>query len=262
MMNSMSRLPSLFVSHGAPDFALKSGRAGPALNALGQALQRPEAILVISPHWMTAEPRVTARERPSTIHDFSGFDPALYDIEYPAVGHPVLAGRVVELLAQAGWTSAATDRERGLDHGAWVPLLHLYPKADIPVVQLSLPETLTGEQSFNYGRALSPLAEEGVLIIGSGSLTHNLRHVFQGTDNIQYALEFRQWIREAVEAGDSGRLREALTLAPHAREAHPTPEHYWPLVVAAGASGEGARARVIDGGMTYGVLAMDAFVFG
>lgn len=169
----MARLPSLFVSHGAPTFALEPGRAGPALTALGRTLPRPEAVLVVSPHWTTPSPRVGLAAQPQTIHDFGGFDPALYRIEYPARGHPALAGKALDALIAAGWAAMADER-RGLDHGAWVPLLHLYPQAEVPVFQVALPSRLDAESAWAFGQALTPLADDGVLIVGSGSLTHNL----------------------------------------------------------------------------------------
>lgn len=258
----MSRLPSLFVSHGAPTFALEPGLAGPRLTALGRALPRPAAVLVVSPHWMTRELRVTTALRPPTIHDFGGFDPALYDIRYPANGHPVLALRAIERLRAANW-AVQPDAERGLDHGAWVPLRHLYPQADVPVFQVSLPQRLDATSAWALGRALAPLADDGVLIVGSGSLTHNLYEVrFDHAQAEDYAAEFAQWVRGAVERGESGQLQHALELAPHARRAHPTTEHFLPLLVAAGAAAAPLPATVIEGGITHGVLAMDSYVFG
>lgn len=258
----MDRLPTLFVSHGAPSFAIEPGLAGPRLGALGRALPRPRAVLVVSPHWMTPSPRVGLAPRSPTIHDFGGFDPALYDISYPVPGHPALAQRALDLLAAAGWAPLADER-RGLDHGAWVPLRHLYPAADVPVFQVSLPARLDGERAWAFGAALAPLAAEGVLIVGSGSLTHNLSEFRPGARQPEpYAAEFAAWVREAVLHGDGARLRQTLTLAPHAARAHPTAEHFWPLLVAAGASGSGLPAKVIEGGVVHGVLSMDGFVFG
>lgn len=258
----MARLPSLFVSHGAPTFAIDPGRAGPRLAALGRALPRPQAVLVVSPHWMTPTPRVGSTAQPATIHDFGGFDPALYRIGYPASGHPRLAQRTVERLQQAGWPAQADER-RGLDHGAWVPLLHLYPDADVPVFQVSLPSRLDAGRAWALGEALAPLADEGVLVVGSGSLTHNLEEFRIGHgDNEAYVAAFAAWVREAVEQGDSARLRRTLDDAPHARRAHPTPEHFWPLLVAAGAAGAMRPAQVIEGGIVHGMLAMDSYVFG
>lgn len=173
-----------------------------------------------------------------------------------------MAARAVELLRGAGW-EACLDPERGLDHGAWVPLLHLFPQADVPVVQVSMPATLDAASALAMGRALAPLADEGVLVVGSGSITHNL-YEFRGGEAAEapYAREFTAWIRDAVTAGDTPRLVDSLELAPHAARAHPTPEHFLPLLVALGASREGDPATVLDGGIEHGVLAMDSYVFG
>lgn len=254
-------MTSLFVSHGAPTFALEPGLAGPALTRLGQELPRPAAVLVVSPHWMTPEVRVGLAETPATIHDFQGFAPALYELEYPAPGHPALAKKALSLLEEAGWRPVA-DASRGLDHGAWVPMRHLYPEASVPVFQVSLPVHLDSNSAWQLGQVLAPLREEGVLIVGSGSLTHNLYEIRWGDGHeADYARAFSQWIREAVREGDHQRLVNALTLAPHAQRAHPTTEHFLPLLVAAGAGGSNARASVIEGGIEHGVLSMDSFVF-
>lgn len=258
----MSHLPSVFLSHGAPTFALEPGLAGPQLAALGRALPRPEAVLVVSPHWMTPSPRVGLSAQPQTIHDFGGFDPALYRIDYPASGHPRLARKAVEMLTAAGWAAQADER-RGLDHGAWVPLLHLFPQSDVPVFQVSLPSRLDAASAWAMGKALAPLAADGVLIVGSGSLTHNLSEFrsHQSRDEA-YVAEFAAWVREAVRAGDGARLRRTLEDAPHAARAHPSTEHFWPLLVAAGAARVQRGWQVIDGGIVHGMLSMDAFVFG
>jgi 4,5-DOPA dioxygenase extradiol len=258
----MSRMPSLFVSHGAPTFALEPGLAGPRLTALGRALPRPQAILVVSPHWITGTPRVSTAEQPVTIHDFGGFDRALYQLSYPARGHAALAQRAVESLRTAGWPAQA-DPSRGLDHGAWVPLRHLFPAADVPAFQVSLPSRLDAERAWAFGQALGPMANEGVLIVGSGSLTHNLREFrsLHGRDE-PYVATFAAWVRVTVEQGDTPRLLRTLDDAPEARRAHPTPEHFWPLLVAAGAADDGSSVEVIAGGIAHGTLAMDAYAFG
>ena len=258
----MARLPSLFISHGAPTFALEPGIAGPRLTALGRTLPRPAAVLVVSPHWMAAAPRVGTSHRPATIHDFGGFAEALYTIDYPAPGQPETAQRAAELLRAAGW-NADMDERRGLDHGAWVPLLHLYPNADVPVFQVAMPSRLDADAAWDFGRALAPLADEGVLIVGSGSLTHNLHEFRTGHgQNEAYAAEFAAWVRAAVQDGDHDQLRRTLEHAPHAQRAHPTTEHFWPLLVAAGAADATLPSQVIQGGITHGVLSMDSFVFG
>lgn len=257
----MSRLPSLFVSHGAPTFALEPGIAGPKLTELGRSLPRPEAVLVVSPHWMTPTPRVSTTVQPATIHDFGGFDPALYQLNYPARGHAPLAQRAVECLTQAGWSAQADCR--GLDHGAWVPLKHLFPAADVPAFQVSLPSRLGANTAWAFGQALAPLSDEGVLIVGSGSLTHNLREfrTWHGEDEV-YVTAFAAWVRDAVDRGDRARLLRTLDDAPQALRAHPTPEHFWPLLVAAGAAGGTLPVQVIEGGIAHGILCMDSYAFG
>lgn len=258
----MSRMPSLFVSHGAPTFAVEPGQAGPLLAQLGRDMRRPEAVLVLSPHWITRGVRVATTSKPETIHDFGGFPEELYRIQYPAPGSTETAMRALELLAADGW-DAAPDNERGLDHGAWVPVRHLYPDADVPVFQVSMPHTLDGAGAVKLGRTLAPLADEGVLIVGSGSITHNLREIFGGTPEASpnYSHEFVTWARNAVKTHNGDALANWQG-APHARRAHPTAEHYLPLPFAFGASDPKAPVTVIDGGMTFGVLAMDAYLFG
>ncbi|AEG92787.1 dioxygenase family protein [Ramlibacter tataouinensis] len=256
------RLPSLFVSHGSPMFAVEPGLAGPQLRRLGQQLPRPRAVLVLSPHWMTRGVRVAMAAAPETIHDFGGFPQALYEIRYPAPGSPDVAERVLELLNAAGW-NVSPDTQHGLDHGAWVPVRHLYPEADVPVLQVSMPHDLDGPGAVRLGRALAPLAGEGVLIVGSGSITHNLFEFRQpGLPNPGYAAEFVDWARVALRAHDEAAIAGYLDSAPHARRAHPTPEHYLPLPFAYGAAQPGAKVEVLDGGMTHGTLAMDAYLLG
>jgi 4,5-DOPA dioxygenase extradiol len=259
----MPRLPALFVSHGSPMFAVEPGLAGPQLARLGSTLPRPRAVLVLSPHWMTPGVRVTGSSTPETIHDFGGFPPELYQIQYPAPGAPDVADRAVDLLRGQGW-DAAVDAQRGLDHGAWVPVRHLYPPADVPVVQVSMPRDLDAAGAVRLGRSLAPLAEEGVLVVGSGSITHNLFEVFRAPGPVEsgYAKEFVDWARAAVTRHDEQALVDYLGTAPHAKRAHPTSEHYLPLPFAFGAALPDAPVRVIDGGVTHGVLAMDAYVFG
>jgi 4,5-DOPA dioxygenase extradiol len=252
-------------------FALEPGQAGPLLTKLGQELPRPKAIAVISPHWMTRGSAVCLADEPETIHDFGGFDPRLYQMQYPlklGIAGMESAQVAIKLLADAGWNPVATDRW-GLDHGTWVPLMYLYPQADVPVFQISLPAGLSLAQALAYGQALAGLRSQGVLVIGSGSLTHNLGE-FRGGRILDapvspYVPEFAAWVREAVTAGDAQKLTRTFEEAPHAHRAHPTDEHYQPLLVAIGASmndGKSTSGRVIDGGVAYGILSMDSFVFG
>lgn len=258
----MNALPSLFVSHGAPTWALEPGMAGLLLGRIGETLPRPAAVLVVSPHWTTRDIAVSAASQPRTIHDFGGFPEALYRLQYPAPGHPQLARRAAAAVAAAGFTTTLDER-RGLDHGAWVPLRYLYPDAEVPVFQVSLPSTLDASAAWRMGEALAPLAKEGVLIVGSGSLTHNLHEFRSGSaGDAPYAVEFVEWVRNAVRDRDVPRLKDALSRAPHAARAHPTPEHFWPLLVAAGAWNRERPARVLEGGMTYGMLSMESYLFG
>lgn len=258
----MNTQPVLFVSHGAPTFALEPGLAGEQLGALGRALARPLAVVVVSPHWQSRGVEIAAAAQPETIHDFGGFPRSLYALRYPAPGAPDVARLVQQVLHAAGIDASLNERQ-GLDHGAWVPLMHLYPQADVPVVQVSMPIGLDAAGAHALGRALAPLAQHGVLVAGSGSLTHNLYEFRMGSaEEAQYAKEFAHWVRQAVAAGDRERLLHTLERAPHAKRAHPTHEHFLPLLVALGAADEMLPATVLDGGIRHGVLAMESYLFG
>lgn len=257
----MTTAPSLFISHGSPMFALEPGVLGPNLRSLGQSLRGISAVLVVSPHWQTRGVRVGASAAPETIHDFGGFPSPLYQLQYPAAGAPDLAQDAARLLAQAGF-EVTLDERRGLDHGAWVPLRYLFPDAALPVFQVSLPHDIDAAGALRLGRALAPLRERGVLVIGSGSLTHNLYEFRQHIRDPEYARQFVDWIRAAVAARDVEALVDYRRRAPHAQRAHPTEEHYLPLLVAMGASADTDASRLVEGGMTYGVLSMDSFAFG
>lgn len=258
----MSRAPAFFISHGAPTFALQPGLLGSRLTALGESLADAAAILVVSPHWQTCGIRVTGAARPATIHDFGGFAPELYTLTYPSAGAPSLAAETASLLIDAGFV-AMVDAERGYDHGAWVPLRYLRPEADVPMIQVSMPHNLDTESALRLGQALGALRERGVVVVGSGSLTHNLYEIRRdgGQGNAAYAAEFADWSRKAVLAGDTRALLDYRRLAPSAIRAHPTEEHYLPLLVAAGAAGDDTPTA-IDGGITYGVLSMDSYAWG
>ena len=259
----MSRLPTVFVSHGAPTHATAPGVAGRAWASLGRTLPRPRAILVASAHWETALPLFTGSPKPQTIHDFGGFPAELYALQYPAPGAPELATRAVALLKDAGIT-AGVDGCRGLDHGAWVPLLHMYPAHDVPVVQVSVQTEMGPAHHVALGRALAPLAADGVLIVGSGHATHNLRDwaTHRGRrEPLPYVQAFAQWVGERLTDGDTAALIDYRERAPEAVRAHPTEEHFLPLHVAWGAAPEGARAERIVHGVEAGALAMDAWVF-
>lgn len=261
-MTAKTKAPVLFISHGAPTFAIEPGLLGPRLQTLGGQLPEIRAVLVLSPHWQTRDVKVMSTARPETIHDFGGFPARLYALQYPAAGQPELAGQAARLLTQSGFTTQLDDR-RGLDHGAWVPLMHLLPKANVPVFQVSIPSSLDTRQALELGKALAPLRERGVLIVASGSMTHNLYEVRQSTSAPQaYAREFASWVKTAVLANAIAPLVAYRSEAPHAERAHPTEEHFLPLIVALGAQAEGETAQAIDGGVTHGVLSMDSYVWG
>ena len=255
----------VFVSHGSPMLPLEPGSAAPMLVDLGRELLRqgrPRAVLAWSPHWMTRGIAAGASRRPPTLHDFHGFDPALQRLRYDVPGDPDLAAQVVGLLQQAG-LPAALDTQRGLDHGVWVPLQLMFPQADIPVVPLSMPWPLDAAGAWRLGSLLAPLREQGVLLLGSGSLTHNL-HEFRGAATVDdapepYVLEFAAWFEDAIARGETAALLDWRERAPQARRAHPSDEHLLPLHWALGAAGEALRPRRWHGGVHYGMLSMDAW---
>ncbi|MGP1684823.1 MAG: dioxygenase family protein [Giesbergeria sp.] len=256
-------VPVLYVSHGAPLFAIEAGETGPALARWGAALRAQfpalRGVVILSPHWMAPEARVTTAEWPETWHDFRGFPPELYALQYPAPGAPALAEQVLDLLHQAE-IAAHGDAERPLDHGAWVPLMHLFPEADVPVVQLALPQTAGPVEVYALGAALQSLCSEGVLVVGSGSMTHNLSEFFGGERGAApYVLEFARWIEAAIERGDRQALLDYRRQAPHAVRAHPSEDHFLPLFFALGAAGPDAHAHYLSREVMYGILAMDAF---
>jgi 4,5-DOPA dioxygenase extradiol len=253
-------LPAVFVSHGAPSLPLTDSPAAAFLRGLGVTLGRPAAILCVSAHWDSERPALSLAERPETIYDFRGFPDALYRLTYPAPGAPELARRAAGLLAAAG-EMLELDAGRGLDHGAWVPLLLMYPEADIPVVQLSVQSGRGAAPHLALGRALAPLRDEGVLILGSGGAVHNLRQFFGNPGATpDWALAFDDWLCRQVEAGAVEALVDYRAKAPHGRQAHPSEEHFLPLHVALGAGGEGVRGRVLHRSFD-GSLSMAAFAF-
>ena len=257
----MSLAPSLFVSHGSPMFALEPGLLGPNLEALGRELDGARAIVVVSPHWQTRGVRVTGTATPGTIHDFGGFPQPLYALRYTPPGDPSLARDIAGLLQAAGF-DAAIDPGRGLDHGTWVPLRYLRADADLPVLQVSLPFDADAATALRLGEALAPLRTRGVVVVGSGSLTHNLHEFGRGVRDPDYAQAFASWVADAVARRDIDALLDYRARAPHAERAHPTEEHFLPLLVAIGASSPAEAGTLVRGGMTYGVLSMDSFAFG
>ncbi len=257
-------LPTLFISHGSPMLALEDSPASRFLQGLGRSLPRPKAIVVFSAHWESmGGPAVSFAPQPETIHDFGGFPEALFAIQYPAAGTPDTATQASDLLELAGF-AVKRSATRGLDHGAWVPLRLMYPEADIPVLQVSILRGASPAQHAALGHAIAALREQGVLIIGSGSLTHNL-YEFRGqgidAEAPAWVTELDDWIKQALQDNNREALFNYRTLAPSAVRNHPTEEHLLPLFVAMGAAGDHPNPRRLHASYEYGVLAMDAYAF-
>jgi len=249
----MSRAPLVFISHGAPSVALEEDDFTRDVRRFGESLDGVPAMVVVSAHWQSRGVRVNAVARPGPIYDFGGFSPELYELRYGAPGDPVLAAEVARL------TGAELETERGWDHGLWVPLMHLRPQADIPIVELALPYNADLSA---LGRALAPLRERGVVIVGSGGIVHNLRMIhFEGKDVPvdAWAREFDSYIAAALARRDDAAVAEYRSRAPHASLAVPTPEHFEPLLVLLGAASPADRAEVIHEGFHYGNLSMRSF---
>lgn len=271
-MNAPARLPALFVSHGSPMTALEPGAAGAFLSRLGPAIDatfgRPRAVLALSAHTLTREPVALATARHEAVYDFGGFDERLYHLRYDAPGAPALADRVATLLKAAGLPLHRLD-QGGLDHGIWTPMRYAWPAADVPVLPLGWSPYASPAALFDLGRALAPLADEGVLILGTGSITHNLRRVAMAGMHRQSAppeipesAAFRAWFAEQGARRDWDALFAYRAQAPHAVDMHPTDEHLLPWFIAAGAGGrDGAVVRLHESS-THGVLGMDTYAFG
>lgn len=252
-------IPSLFISHGAPDIVLSKHPAVDALRALPARFSRPAAIVIVSAHWIDDPIGVTTGGKLSTIHDFGGFTDELYALQYPASGDLAFSHRILQCLQDQGMR-AEIHEQRGLDHGAWIPLKLMYPEANIPVVQVSLPAASL-EDVARTGKALSPLRGDGVLVIGSGGSVHNLRALkFDGTTD-DWALQFEDWLLETVEGE---RLNDLITPDKFPgvfRQAHPTIEHYAPLVFAWSAAGPETKGKRIHHSVSYGNLGMSMYAF-
>jgi 4,5-DOPA dioxygenase extradiol len=248
-------LPAIFVSHGAPTLPFDDVPARDFLRGLGQSISKPRAILTVSAHWDTPAPMTNAVAVNDTIHDFGGFPQALYDLRCPAPGDARLAAEVAAL------TGGTVDTQRGLDHGAWVPLMLMVPDADIPVVQLSVQSHLGAAHHIALGRKLAALREDNVLVLGSGGFVHNLRRIAPpGSPEAAWSREFSDWMHEKLLAGDEAALADYRSRAPHAVMAQPTEDHFMPLFVALGAGGE--TATRLHSSATFGSLRMDAYRFG
>lgn len=264
---SPSRLPVLFVSHGSPMHALQPGAVAVAWKQFADSLPRPRAILIASAHWETGVAMFTGADRPDTIHDFHGFPEALYRLRYPSPGSADLAREARDLLKTEG-ICAGIDGTHGLDHGSWTPLLHMFPEADIPVVQLSVQPSLGPQPHLALGRGLRALRDQGVLIIGSGHMTHNLREAFGAMRSgrsdlppLPYVAEFVDWVGQRIEKHELGLLAGYRQLAPNAIRAHPSEEHFLPLFIALGAAGDDYRPQRLYHDTELQSLSMDAWAF-
>ena len=247
-----ARMPALFFGHGNPMNAIQENAFTEGWAEIGRALPRPRGILCVSAHWYPPGSYVTAMPRPRTIHDFGGFPRPLYEVEYPAPGDPALARRVQELLSPV---PVGLDEQWGLDHGTWSILCHVFPEADVPVVQLAMDETHAGSFHYDLGRRLAPLRDEGVLVIGSGNLVHNLHAYAWGRKLVEpfdWAVRFEKSARELMRSGDHGPLVEYDALGPDALLSVPTPDHYLPLLYVLGTQQPGDEVTFpvegVDGG--------------
>ncbi|MCP1337636.1 DODA-type extradiol aromatic ring-opening family dioxygenase [Futiania mangrovi] len=263
-MTETTAQPAVFVSHGSPMIVVEESPAARFLKGLGDEIPRPSAILVATAHWETAEPTVGGNAAPETIHDFRGFPKALYDMRYPAPGAPEVAERARALLTEGGF-AAGVDAGRGLDHGVWTPLMLAWPDAGIPVVPLSVQPHRGGAWHYRVGRALAPLTEEGVLILGSGAATHDLSR-WRGqpldADPQEDVQAFHDWLMVETQADDRLSLLGWQQEAPFGAENHPTPEHFMPFFVALGAAHGRGPARVLHHSIAHGVISMAAFAWG
>lgn len=254
-----SRAPVMFIGHGSPMFAVEPGRAGELLAGYREHLKDLRAVLVISPHWMSRGLEVMTSVQPETVHDFGGFPDVLYRLQYNAPGSPAVAYEVASLLRSAGYT-LSENPTRGRDHGAWVPMIHLLPDADIPVLQLSLDATMNSEELLNLGRSLQAIREQDVAIVASGSLTHNLYDLGgPQSEPLEYAEHLQQWIRDKVSDRDLQALATPQRYCADFKRAHPTAEHYLPLLIALGASDASDQLTILDGGVEYRAISMESY---
>jgi 4,5-DOPA dioxygenase extradiol len=251
-------LPGLFISHGSPMLAIEPEQIGPALHRLSINLPQPKAIVIVSAHWESQSLEVSTATRPETWHDFYGFPDILYQIRYTAPGNPELAEQIIQMLNNAG-IEAHANTLRPRDHGVWMPLLHLYPEADIPVIQISLPTTFSAQQLFQLGQTLAPLREQQILLIGSGSITHNLAELSfsENAPVPEWASTFRNFVVRELNNDDYESVLDWQHI-PYVKKNHPTPEHLKPLFFA---MGTGPRFSLVHSSFSLGALGMDIYRF-
>ena len=256
---NLQTLPGLFISHGSPMLALNPEQVGPALHRLSLNLPTPKAIVVMSAHWESQALEVNTGVRPETWHDFRGFPAALYEIRYPAPGQPELAEDILKRLSEAGFDAHA-NASRPRDHGVWMPLLHMFPDADIPVVEISLPMHLSAHDIYKIGQVLAGLREEQILLIGSGSITHNLAELSWHGDTQDvpvWASTFRNYVAQKLSHQDYEAVLDWQSI-PYVQRNHPTLEHFAPLFFA---MGSGTRFSIVHSSFTMGALGMDIYRF-
>lgn len=258
------RMPAIFIAHGAPTLAVEHNEYTEELRKFGEKLRQARGVVIVSAHWQARPPvRVNVLERPEMIYDFGGFDDALYRMKYGASGSPQIANEVIEALRAKG-IATEPERARGWDHGVWVPLLHLLPDANLPVVEVSLPYGASPDELIAIGRALAPLRDRGVAIVGSGGIVHNLREVSlsdQSAPATDWAAAFDSWVAERVERRDLRGLAQYRATAPSAARAVPTDEHFAPLFVVLGASSDEDEIETVHEGFHYGTLSMRSVAF-
>ena len=254
-----TRMPALFIGHGSPMLAIESNPFTPRWHQAAQNMPQPRAIVCISAHWESEDSADTAAAEPGLIYDFYGFPPALYQVQYPVAGSPALAAQLAQVLDDAGLRQ---DGQRGLDHGTWAVLKHMYPQADVPVVQLAIQPVAGTAWHWRLGQALQPLREEGILIMASGAVTHNFGWLARQGAPVPQAQVFSDWLGEKLAARDVPALLDYRQQAPYGAAAHPTEEHLLPLFVTLGASDADETLTRYTPEYCYGGLAMDAYVWG
>ena len=251
-----AKLPALFISHGAPTLAIEQSATTSALARIGQNLPKPRAIIIMSAHWQSAKLEISSNPQPKTWHDFSGFSPELYELQYPTIGQPALAESLAQQLTARG-INCSVNPVRACDHGVWAPLRHLYPDADVPIVQISLPQHYDSIACYQLGAQLSQLRDEQILVIGSGNITHNLQALRWEVDSIdQAASAFKQWLLQQLKID----IPTALDWQqyPDYKDIHPSDEHLLPLFFALGT---GQRVSVVHQSMAHHSLGMDIYRF-